>query len=216
MKAGAKPVKRSKGPDDSLRDVATISRIAYAAACRAFVALTIATMTFIGIATPGLTATLAEAIALHDAARDGDKEAVESAIDMLTVLNRADPENVEVIAYLGSSYALVARDETGWFARWHNGRKGLKLLDQALERAPKNFTVRMVRAWVYDAMPTFLGYTDDAIEEMLVLHRIFSSLDTPTKQMSEAMVPFYEHLIANAPERGDWEHWLERAREDAG
>ena len=204
-------MKHSKMPDDSLRDVKTASRIAYAT-CRALTALAIAAVMLIGIATPGLTATLAEAIALHDTARDGDEEAVEPAIEMLTVLNRAVPENVEVIAYLGSSYALVARYETGWFARWHNGRKGLKLLDQALERAPKSFTVRMVRAWVYDAMPTFLGYADDAIEEMLALHRIFSSLDTPSKKMAEAMVPFYKHLIANAPERGDWEHWLERAR----
>ena len=204
-------MKHSKMPRDPVRDVATASRTA-SATCRALAALAIATVTLIGMATPGLTATLAEAIALHDAARDGDEEAVEPAIEMLTVLNRADPENVEVIAYLGSSYALVARYETSWFARWHNGRKGLKLLDQALERAPKNFTVRMVRAWVYREMPTFLGYADDAIEEMLALHRIFSNLDTPSKQMSEAMVPFYEHLIANAPERGDWEHWLERAR----
>ena len=212
MKAEGKPMKRSKILDDPLRDVATASRIAYAM-CRTLAALAIATVTLIGIATPGLTASLSEAIALHDAAREGDAEAVEPAIEMLTALNRADPENVEVIAYLGGSYALVARYETGWFARLHNGRKGMKLLDQALERAPKNFTVRMVRAWVYRAMPTFLGYADDAIEEMLALHRIFSSLDTPSKKMAEEMIPFYEHLIANAPERGDWEHWLERARE---
>ena len=204
----------SKMPDDSLRDVATAFRTA-STTCRTLAVLAIATVTLIGIATPGLTASLSEAIALHDAARDGDEEAVDPAIEMLTALNKADPENVEVIAYLGSSYALVARYEIGWFARWHNGRKGLKLLDQALERAPKNFTVRKVRAWVYDAMPTFLGYADDAIEEMLALHRIFSSLDTPSKKMAEEMVPFYEHLIANAPERGDWEHWLERARKGA-
>ena len=205
-------MKRSKMLDDSLRDVAKASRIAYFA-CRALAALAIATVTLIGMATPGLTATLAEAIALHDAARDGDEEAVEPAIEMLTMLNKADPENVEVIAYLGSSYALVARYETGWFARWHNGRKGLKLLEQALERAPNNFTVRMVRARVYGAMPTFLGYVDDAIDEMLALHRIFSSLDTPSKQMSEAMVPIYRSLITDAPKRGDWTSWLERARE---
>ena len=208
-------MKRSKTPRDPVRDVATASRTA-SATCRALAALAIATVTLIGIATPGLTASLYEAIALHDAAHDGDEEAVESAIEMLTVLNRADPENVEVIAYLGSSYALVPRYETGWFARWHNGRKGLKLLDQALERAPKNFTVRMLRASVYDAMPRFLGYADNAVEEMIALHRIFDSLDNPSKEMAEAMVPFYEHLIANAPERGDWEYWLKHARENTG
>ena len=200
-------------PRDPVRDVTTASRTA-SATCRALAALAIATVTLIGIATPGLTANLYEAVALHDAARDGDEEAVEPAIEMLTVLNRADPENAEVLAYLGSSYALVARYETGWFARWQNGRKGLKILDQALERAPKNFTVRKVRAWVYGEMPTFLGYADDAIEEMLALHRIFSNLDTPSKQMSEAMVPIYERLITDAPEQGDWPRWLERAREE--
>ena len=205
-------MKRSMMPRDPVRDVATASRTA-SATCRALTALAIATVTLMGIATPGLTASLYEAIALHDAARDGEEEAVESAIEMLTVLNSADPENVEVVAYLGSSYALVARYETGWFARWHNGRRGLKLLDQALERAPKNFTVRMLRASVYNAMPSFLGYADDAIEETIALHRIFKSLDTPSKKMAEEMVPFYEHLIAKVPERGDWEHWLERARE---
>ena len=215
MKAEGKPVKHSMMPRDPTRDVATAARTA-STTCRALTALAIAAVMLIGIAAPGLAATLAEAIELHDAARDGDEEAVDPAIEMLTVLNRADPENVEVIAYLGSSYALVARYETGWLARWHNGRKGLKLLDQALERAPENFTVRMIRAWVYGAMPAFLGYADDAIEEMLALHRIFSSLDTPSRQMSEAMVPVYERLITDAPERGDWEHWLERARQGAG
>ena len=205
-------MKQSKMPRDPVRDMATASRTA-SATCRALAALAIATVTLIGMATPGLTASLYEAIALHDAASDGDEEAVKPAIEMLTVLNRADTENAEVLAYLGSSYALVARYETGWFARWHNGRKGLKLLDQALERAPKNFTVRMLRASVYNAMPPFLGYADDAIEEMIALDRIFRSLDNPSKKMAEAMVPFYEHLIAKVPERGDWEHWLERARE---
>ena len=215
MKAEGKPMKHSKMPRNPTPDVMLASRTAFTVG-RTLAALAIATVTLIGIATPGLTATLAEAIALHDAARDGDEEAVEPAIEMLTVLNRADPENVEVIAYLGSSYALVARYETGWFARWHNGRKGLKLLDQALERGPKNFTVRMLRASVYNAMPRFLGYADDAIEEMLALHRIFSSLDTPSKNMAEAMVPFYERLIAKVPEKGDWEIWLERARKGTG
>ena len=202
-------------PRDPMRDMATSSRTA-STTCRALAALAIATVTLIGMATPGLTASLPEAIALHDAARDGDEEAVEPAIEMLTALNRADPENVEVLAYLGSSYAQVARYESGWFARWHNGRKGLKLLDQALERAPKNFTVRMVRARVYGAMPTFLGYADDTIEEMHALHRIFSSLDTPSTQMSKEMVLIYERLLSDAPERGDWSRWLKRAREGAG
>ena len=205
-------MKHSKMPRDPTQDVVIASRTA-STTCRALAALAIATATLIGIATPAPSASLYEAIALHDAARDGDEEAVEPAIEMLTVLNRADPKNVEVIAYLGSSYALVARYETGWFARWHNGKKGLKLLDQALERAPKNFTVRMLRASVYNAMPRFLGYADNAVEEMIALHRIFDSLDNPSKEMAEAMVPFYEHLIANAPERGDWGYWLERARE---
>ena len=205
-------MKHSKMHRDSTRDVVIASRTA-STTCRALAALAIATVTLIGIATPGLTASLSEAVALHDAARDGDEDAVQPALEMLTALNRADPENAEVIAYLGSSYALVARYETGWFARWHNGRKGLKLLDQALERAPKNFTVRMLRASVYNAMPPFLGYADDAIEEMLALHRIFSNLDTPSNQMSEEMVPIYKRLITDAPERGDWLSWLERARE---
>ena len=205
-------MKHSKMPRNPTRDVVIASRTA-STTCRALAALAIATVTLIGIATPGLTASLSEAVALHDAASDGDEEAVDPAIEMLTVLNRADPENVEVIAYLGSSYALVARYETGWFARWHNGRKGLKLLDQALERAPKNFTVRMLRASVYNAMPPFLGYADDAIEEMLALHQIFRNLDTPSNLMSEEMVRIYKRLITDAPEQGDWLFWLERARE---
>ena len=205
-------MKHSKMHRDPTRDVVMASRTA-STTCRALAALAIATVTLIGIATPGLTASLSEAVALHDAARDGDEDAVQPALEMLTALNRADPENAEVIAYLGSSYAFVARYETGLFARWHNGRKGLKLLEQALERAPKNFTVRMLRASVYNAMPPFLGYADDAIEEMIALHRIFSNLDNPSKKMAEAMVPIYERLIADAIKRGDWASWLKRARE---
>ena len=207
-------MEHSMMPFDPARGMATSSRTA-STTCRTLAVLAIATVTLTGIATPGLSASFSEAVALHDAARDGDKDAVQPALEMLTALNRANPENDEVLAYLGSSYALVARDETGWLARWHNGRKGLKLLDLAVERAPTNFNVRMARAWVYREMPTFLGYADDAIEEMLALHRIFRSLDTPSKQMSEAMVPIYERLIADAPKRGDWVYWLERARKGA-
>ena len=64
---------------------------------------------------------------------------------MLIALNRPDPENAEVIAYLGSFCALVARDGSGAFARMLSGKKDLKILDHALELAPENFTVRMVR-----------------------------------------------------------------------
>ena len=215
VKAEGKPMKRSKMPRDPTPDVVLASHTA-STTCRTLGAIAIAIVTLIGMATPGLTATLAEAIALHDAARDGDEDAVQPALEMLTTLNSVDPENVEVLVYLGSSYALVARYESGWFARWRNGKKGLKLLDQASERAPKNFTVQMTRAWVHGAMPKFLGYSDAALEDMLALHSIFSNLDAPSQQMSEKMVPIYERLIADAPERGDWLPWLERARQGAG
>ena len=186
------------------------------AAHRVLAALAIAIATLIGTTITGLTASLADAIALHDAARGGDKDAAKPAIEMLTALNRAYPENVEILAYLGGSYAQVADYENNLFARISNGKKSLKLLDQALVQAPENFTVRMVRAWVHSAMPKFLGYKEKAIDDMLALHRIFSNLDTPSKKMAETMVPFYEHLLANAPERGDWRHWLDHARSIEG
>lgn len=185
-------------------------------ASRAFTVLAVATAFLLGAPAPGWAVNFTEAVALHDAARDGDKDAVKPTIEMLTALRKAEPENGEVLAYLGSAYALAARDSKGVVARMRNSNKGLRLLDQALERAPQNFTVRMIRAWVNKSMPAMFDREDDAIKDMLALHGIFEETNAPSKRMSKAMVPIYEHLITKAPERDDWAAWLERARRGVG
>ena len=47
---------------------------------------------------------------------------------------------------------------------------------------------------------------------MIVLHRIFKSHDTTSKQMAKEMVPVYKRQTTDASKQGKWDLWLERAR----
>lgn len=147
---------------------------------------------------------LPEAIALHNAAAAGDNSALDDAVAMLEALNTADPQNAETVAYLGSAYAISAREGRNVVAKMRNVNKALRYLDQALEMNPSNFTVRMVRASVQSNLPPMFNRGDDAIEDMITLDRLFRAMDGAPRSMAAAMVPIYDHLLDKAASRGDW------------
>ena len=154
--------------------------------------------------TPAIASDFDEAVALHDAVRDGDSKRLDDAVTLLQTLHAEQPQNAEILAYLGSVYAILAREGRSVVSKMRDTNRALRELDRAAEIAPNNFTVRMVRANVQMNLPQMFGREDDAIDDMIMLHSIFAQSPTRTHRMAEAMVPIYDSLIERAPDRADW------------
>ena len=88
--------------------------------------------------------------------------------------------------------------------------RGLRFLDQAVTLAPNDFAVRVIRANVANNLPELFGRQATAIEDGLVLDKMFSAAQSPA--MAPAMIRIYEILGDIAPEQGDWEKQSRRSR----
>lgn len=165
---------------------------------------------------PALAAgpTFEEAVELHDAGRGGDIRSTERAVEAFGDLVRADASDPLANAYLGSSYALLARDSRGVTNRIRYINRGLRHLDTAVALAPDNFVARLIRANVTANLPTMFGRADDAVEDMLILDAMFTKARSPA--MADGMVDIYGYLSDLAPEAGDWPAKAETARGLAG
>lgn len=160
------------------------------------------------------SAAFERAVALHDAGRDGDADAVGEAVEAFERLVEADPENAHARAYLGSSYALTARDASEVADRIRYVNRGLRYLDAAVEVAPDDFVIRLIRANVSAGLPEMFGRRERAIEDMLALDAMFEATRSP--RMAGPMLGIYDQLSELAPEKGDWDARAEEARALAG
>ena len=77
--------------------------------------------------------------------------------------------------------------------------RGLRHLDRALDAAPRNFTVRLIRAKVNSSLPKMFSRSDAALEDMLALDEIFH--EEPLAGLARWMVEIYEELQSRAPGR---------------
>ena len=155
-----------------------------------------------------------EGVALHDAARDGDGDAAGEAVETLERYLKRFPKDGEARAYLGSAYALRGRDASSVVNKMRYTNRGLRHLDRALEAAPRNFTVRIIRARVNAGLPEMFGRDEAATGDMLALDEIFRA--GPSPRMAGWMVGIYEALQERAPDAGPWGERLERARALSG
>ena len=162
-------------------------------------------------AAPQDVQSLKGAIELHDDAQNGDKSALKPAIMALRRLRREDPWHAETAVYLGSAYAIAARD--GWLgpSRIIDVARSVHHLNTALDFAPDNFEVRMVRASVQSHMPGIFGRRGAAIEDALVLDQMFRRLEDPRPAIALRMLPIYDFLARTAPERGNWSEGRRKA-----
>ena len=144
---------------------------------------------------------LADAVALHNAARDGTGTAA-VAIDALTALTKAEPQNAVALAYLGSSYAISARDASSVTDKIRFTNRGLRLLDEALALSPDDITVLLVRANVQMKLPTMFARAEPLVEDMLTLDRLYSAAAVPS--LAKPMTDIYKVLAETQPDRSDW------------
>ena len=154
-----------------------------------------------------------DALELHDAAQDGDTSALRPAIKALRRLRREDPWHAESAVYLGSAYAIAARD--GWFglSRIVDVARSVHHLNTALDFAPDNFEVRMVRASVQSHMPRIFGRRGAAIKDAVVLDQMFRQIKDPPPAIASRMLPIYDFLAKTVPQRGNWNEGRRKANE---
>ena len=164
-------------------------------------------------ATPQDVKNLEAALKLHDGAQNGDRSAIRPAIKALRRLRREDPWHAESAVYLGSAYAIAARD--GWFglSRLVDVARAVHHLNTALEFAPNNFEVRMVRASVQSHMLRIFGRRGAAIKDAVVLDQMFRQIKDPPPAIASRMLPIYDFLAKTVPQRGNWSEGRRKANE---
>ena len=164
-------------------------------------------------ATPQSVQSLEEALKLHDDAQNGDIRAIRPAVMALRRLRREDPWHAESAVYLGSAYAIAARD--GWFglSRLVDVARSVHHLNTALDFAPDNFEVRMVRASVQSNMPRIFGRRGAAIKDAVVLDQMFRQIKDPPPAIASRMLPIYDFLAKTVPQRGNWSEGRRKANE---
>jgi hypothetical protein len=95
----------------------------------------------------------AEAVKLFNLGVDGDKEAVQRAHGIFKEIWSQNPDNHLVEAYLGSTTALLGRDHPNLNEKFRLAIEGLKLLDSAVAKEPKNTEIRILRGHVCFNLP---------------------------------------------------------------
>ena len=162
-------------------------------------------------AAPQSVQSLKDALKLHDDAQNGDIRAIRPTIMALRRLRREDPWHAESAVYLGSAYAIAARD--GWFglSRLVDVARSVHHLNTALDFAPDNFEVRMVRASVQSNMPRIFRRRGAAIEDAIVLDQMFRQIKDPPPAIASRMLPIYDFLARTAPEKGNWSEGRRKA-----
>ena len=108
---------------------------------------------------------------LHDQSADGDKEATDLLISTLESLIKYDPQNQLYHVYLGSAFTLKSRDVFPGPSKLRYLKEGLKGMDAAVKKDPKNCSVRFIRAINNYYLPSFINRRDNAREDFEILLR---------------------------------------------
>ena len=151
-----------------------------------------------------------QALKLHDAARDGENGALESAIELLKQLKSEQPESGRVTALLGSVYGISARDSWNPLTKTRHLSRCLDYIDEALMLGPEDIEVRLTRAFIQIYLPRIFGRRDEAIEDIKVLDRLFREQRVP--EVAPSMLHLYEKLLNEEPELGDWSEGITIAK----
>ena len=136
-------------------------------------------------------------------------EALASCIELLESLKEVEPVDPRVIALLGSCYAISARDDTNSLNKLKERKHiilGLDYIDQALEMAPDDIVVRLIRTAVQFHVPEMifvpktLGRNQAALEEMIILDELFKQ--EPLPAIANDMLILYRKMKVKLPSRG--------------
>jgi hypothetical protein len=155
---------------------------------------------------------ISEVARMHDAARDGNTALAVTLSERLEAAlanGGGGPDRPVLLAYLGSAIALQARDGSGAMQKIVLTNRALRYLDEARELAPRSFAVLQITSGVQARLPGLFGRREQAVQDMLALHQIFSA--DPRREFAPAMQATYANLARLAPGQGDWAAWATHA-----
>jgi len=94
-----------------------------------------------------------EALVLYQQGVNGDASAVPKALELLERVRAMVPDNHLVKAYYGATLVLTGRDAPQSNTRFRNVLRGLKILDEAVDAAPNDVEIRLLRGFVNRRLP---------------------------------------------------------------
>lgn len=103
-------------------------------------------------------------LAYNELALVGEEDALDKAIEQFEFILERDPSKAKAKAFLGSTTVLKAK-YSSIFTKLSYAEKGFDILDEAVELAPDNPDVRLIRAANSSEVPRFLGRRDKAEED---------------------------------------------------
>ena len=138
----------------------------------------------------------------HLKALDGDLADIDAQIVQFTERLHADPNDHLARAYLGSSYALRARESTWPPTRLKYLKLGRKTIDQAVAAAPANPRIRLIRAIAYYRVPLRFKVRHTSLNDFEILIPIAQAPDSPldlNERQALLYYAFLAHQEANLP-----------------
>lgn len=134
---------------------------------------------------------------LYRRALTGAKEAVEPCIAKLKDAVHQQPENHLARVTLGSALTLRSRDMGFGPAKLRTLKEGIALMTAAVDAAPKDAHVRLVRALTLDALPSFLGNKRIARQDFEALTEI-ASRNSDALTAGELQTLYYNSAASHA------------------
>lgn len=107
----------------------------------------------------------------HDQGMSGDENAVEKAFGYFDRALAIDSTNAVALAYRGSLWTMRARNAWWPPSKLNHLRQGGAELDRAVEIAPDNIMVRLIRGINGLGLPAFAGRLPTSLEDFIVLLR---------------------------------------------
>jgi len=148
---------------------------------------------------------------LHMRGVAGDEQAAEQANARLVELLAEQPDDMLVRAYAGSSYLLLARDATLPWDKLDLAKKGLALLDDAVEKAPDRIRVRFVRGVATGNLPGGFGRADQSRADIAWAAERVTDRSEDEDLPAEVEASIHFHYARHLNEQGDVEqaraHW---------
>jgi tetratricopeptide (TPR) repeat protein len=126
-------------------------------------------------------------IASHQLATMKVEGASNDAVSYLKKAIALEPDNAELLAYLGSAYAMAGRDSSFVVNKVSNVNKGLAALDKAVKKAPRNLNVRFIRGSVSYSVPALFSRKTTAESDYLtIVNEVKAGAQVDPDRLSEA------------------------------
>ncbi|MCJ7646088.1 tetratricopeptide repeat protein [bacterium] len=140
-------------------------------------------------------------ILYHNLGVEGDKKAVKRAKNLFEKLLELEPQNIEALAWYGSVLTLKGRDILFPISKLGYVNNGIEKMDKAVELAPDNVNVRMIRAHNSLNLPGMFHRIKVAINDFE--HLLSLSQKSPQEFSKGLLVEIYLGLGNAYKKKGD-------------